>query len=65
MFQSGFFSPLTGASAFWAGKASHIRGIHVISPTRIQFRLDSPDLAFENILALPFAAVVPKEMSGT
>ncbi|HLJ67803.1 MAG TPA: ABC transporter substrate-binding protein [Chloroflexota bacterium] len=61
MFQSGFFSPLSGTAAFWSGKAKHIRGIHVINRFAIQFRLDSPDLAFLDVLTLPFAAVVPRE----
>jgi oligopeptide transport system substrate-binding protein len=61
MYQSPFFSPLSGTSAFWSGKAKHISGIRVLSRYRIQFRLNTPDIAFSNILALPFAAVVPKE----
>lgn len=61
MYQSPFFSPISGTSAFWSGKAQHIRGIHVLGRYVIQFRLDSPDLAFENILALPFTSVVPRE----
>lgn len=62
MFQSPFFSPISGTSAFWAGKARHIRGIHVLGRYVVQFRLDTPDLAFENILALPFASVAPREI---
>jgi ABC-type transport system substrate-binding protein len=62
MYQSPFYAPLTGAKAFWAGKAKHIRGIHVVSRFVIQFRLDSPDLAFENVMALPFASVIPHEV---
>jgi peptide/nickel transport system substrate-binding protein len=61
MYQSPFFSPLSGTTAFWAGKAQHIRGIHLLDRFTIQFRLDSPDLAFENVISLPFAAVIPHE----
>ncbi|MDQ2741488.1 MAG: ABC transporter substrate-binding protein [Chloroflexota bacterium] len=61
MYQSPFWSPLHGTAAFWAGKTSHVSGIQVLGPHAIRFRLDSPDLAFENILAMPFAAVVPVE----
>src|SRR5947209_6568803 len=61
MYQSPFWSPLSGTAAFWNGKAAHIRGIHLLGRFGIQFRLDSPDLAFENVLALPFAAAVPRE----
>ncbi|MGH2447543.1 MAG: ABC transporter substrate-binding protein, partial [Chloroflexota bacterium] len=62
MYQSPFFSPIQGVGKFWSGKAKHIRGIRVVGRFGIQFRLNSPDLAFENILALPFAAVVPREI---
>jgi ABC-type transport system substrate-binding protein len=62
MYQSPFFSPLSGTSAFWAGKAKHISGIRVLGRYRLQFTLSSPDIAFVNILALPFAAVVPHEI---
>ena len=62
MYQSPFFSPISGVTAFWSGKAAHIRGIHVLNRYTIQFRLDTPDLAFENILALPFADAVPREV---
>lgn len=61
MYQSPFFSPLSGTAAFWSGKARHISGIRVLGRYRIQFRLSSPDVAFSNILVLPFAAVVPHE----
>jgi ABC-type transport system substrate-binding protein len=62
MYQSPFYAPLAGSKAFWAGKAKHISGIRVLNARTVQFRLSSPDLAFENILALPFSSVVPKEV---
>jgi ABC-type transport system substrate-binding protein len=61
MYQSPFFSPLAGTGPFWSGKARHISGIRVLGRYRLQFRLTSPDIAFSNILALPFTAVVPRE----
>lgn len=61
MYQSPFWSPLHGVSTFWSGKSQHVSGIKVLGRFALQFQLDSPDLAFENILAMPFAAVVPKE----
>jgi oligopeptide transport system substrate-binding protein len=61
MFESSFWSPLHGVTAFWNGKSAHIRGIQPLGKWGIRFQLDSPDLAFENILAMPFASVVPKE----
>lgn len=62
MYQSPFFSPISGAAAFWSGKTRHIRGIHALNRYTIQFRLDTPDISFENILALPFADAVPHEV---
>jgi ABC-type transport system substrate-binding protein len=61
MYQSSFYAPLAGSKAFWSGKAKHISGIRVLNRFAVQFRLSSPDLAFENILALPFSSVVPHE----
>ncbi len=61
MYNSPFWSPLAGTKAFWSGKAAHISGIKVLNRLTIQFHLSYPDLAFENILAMPFASVVPKE----
>jgi ABC-type transport system substrate-binding protein len=62
MYQSPFFSPIAGTAAFWSGKAAHISGIRVLGRYTIQFRLNTPDIAFENILALPFADAVPREI---
>ncbi len=61
MFQSPFWSPLAGTSSFWKGKSRHISGIIVKGKYTIQFRLTSPDIAFQNVLAMPFASVVPHE----
>ncbi|HZT97835.1 MAG TPA: ABC transporter substrate-binding protein [Chloroflexota bacterium] len=61
MFKSGFWSPLSGTSAFWSKKAKHISGITVKGKWTIEFRLTSPDIAFQNVIAMPFASVVPKE----
>ncbi|HEV3309788.1 MAG TPA: ABC transporter substrate-binding protein [Chloroflexota bacterium] len=58
MFKSAFWSPLAGVSAFWAKKAPHIKGIKVLNRFAIQFHLTSPDLAFLNVIAMPFADVV-------
>lgn len=61
MYQSPFWSPLAGTAAYWAGKAKHISGIKVIGKYTLQFQLTSPDIAFQNVLAMPFASVVPHE----
>ena len=61
MFESPFWSPLAGVSAFWNKKASHISGIKVLNRFTLQFHLTSPDLSFLNVVSMPFADVVPKE----
>jgi ABC-type transport system substrate-binding protein len=58
---SSFWSSLQGTAAFWSKKATHISGITVSGKYGISFRLSSPDRAFLNILAMPFASVVPSE----
>ena len=61
MYQSPFWSPLAGTASFWAGKSKHISGIIVKGKFSIKFKLTAPDLAFQNVLAMPFASVVPQE----
>lgn len=61
MYQSPFWAPLAGTASFWSGKSAHISGIVVKNKFTIQFRLTSPDLAFQNVLAMPFASAVPHE----
>lgn len=56
-----FWGGVTGAQDFFNGKATSISGIKVIDAYTIEIDLDSPNLAFLNILAMPFAFVIPKE----
>ena len=50
-----------GVSRFWSKKAAHISGIKVLGRFTIQFHLTAPDIPFLNVLAMPFADVVPHE----
>ncbi len=39
-------------------------GIKVVDPATIEFDLVSADATFLNVLATPFASIVPKELAG-
>ena len=61
---SGFFGNIVGAADVLSGKAKTASGIKVIDPTTIEFDLERADATFLNVLATPFASVVPKELAG-
>ena len=61
---SGFFGNIVGAADVLAGTATAASGIKVIDPTTIEFDLVNADATFLNVLATPFASVVPKELAG-
>ena len=61
---SGFFGNIVGAADVLAGTAKTASGIKVIDPTTIEFDLVNADATFLNVLATPFASVVPKELAG-
>lgn len=61
MYQSPFWSALAGTDAFWNKKAPHISGIVVADRYTVRFDLSQPSLSFLNVLAMPFADVVPHE----
>jgi ABC-type transport system substrate-binding protein len=61
---SGFFGNIVGAADVLAGTAQTASGIKVIDPTTIEFDLVNPDATFLNVLATPFASIVPKEVAG-
>lgn len=57
-----YFRNLVGAAEFEAGTAEHVRGIEVLDPLTIRFRLNAADQTFLNAMALTFAAPVPREV---
>jgi ABC-type transport system substrate-binding protein len=59
----GFFGNI-GASEVLAGTSEMATGIKIVDPTTIEFDLAKADPTFLNILATPFASVVPKELAG-
>ncbi|HYM51534.1 MAG TPA: ABC transporter substrate-binding protein [Candidatus Limnocylindrales bacterium] len=56
-----FWGSVTGAQDFFNGKTTSVSGIKAIDPYTLEIDLDTPNLAFSNILAMPFAFVIPKE----
>ena len=60
----GFFGNIVGATDVLDGKADSASGIKVIDPTTIEFDLVQADSTFLNVLATPFASIVPTELAG-
>jgi oligopeptide transport system substrate-binding protein len=58
------FQNIEGAADVVAGRAATASGIVVVDPVTIRFTLVRPDVPFLNVLAMPFASVVPRERAG-
>jgi ABC-type transport system substrate-binding protein len=56
-----FYNNVDGVREFIAGKGDHLRGLRVVDPYTVEFRLIDPDPAFINTLAMWFCGVVPRE----
>ena len=61
---TAFFSNIVGATDVLAGTSEAATGIKVIDPATIEFDLVRADATFLNVLATPFASIVPKELAG-
>lgn len=59
-----FYADIEGADAVLAGTTSTLAGVKVLGPTRVEFDLARPDATFLQVLALPFASIVPAEVAG-
>jgi ABC-type transport system substrate-binding protein len=55
------YASIVGVDALTAGKAAHASGIKVIDRYTLQINLTQPDYVFNDVMSLPFAAVLPKE----
>ncbi|HXI81175.1 MAG TPA: ABC transporter substrate-binding protein [Verrucomicrobiae bacterium] len=58
---SAFFGNIVGANDVIGGKAETASGIKKIDDLTVEFDLVTADATFLNILATPFASIVPKE----
>src|SRR5438093_658678 len=56
----GFFGNIVGAADVLSGKATTASGIKAIDPSTVEFDLVNADATFLNVMATPFAAIVPK-----
>ncbi len=56
-----FFGNIVGAQDVIGGKAQTASGIKKIDASTVEFDLVNADATFENILATPFASVLPKD----
>jgi oligopeptide transport system substrate-binding protein len=61
---SGFFGNIVGAADVLSGSAKTASGIKVVDPSTIEFDLANADATFLNVMATPFASVVPAELAG-
>src|SRR5262249_30245977 len=62
----GYFRNIRGAVAFQRASAdgagpAHVEGLKVLDRYTLQIQLEQPDLAFLNVLCMPFAYAVPRE----
>ena len=55
------YNTIVGVTAFAAGKAPHVTGIKVIDPYTLEIDLTQPNYVFNDVMSLPFAAVLAKE----
>ena len=58
----GFFTPIEGAAEFAAGKTNHVSGLSAPDERTLIIRLHKPLYTFRYVLAMTFAAVVPREI---
>ncbi|MCC7491034.1 MAG: ABC transporter substrate-binding protein [Fimbriimonadaceae bacterium] len=58
----GFYSGLVGAQEFIDGQATAVRGLRCPDRLSLEIELLEPDVAFLNVLAMPFSYPVPREL---
>ncbi len=58
---TSFYRLIDGFDEFQAHTAPHVRGIAVLDPFTVRFRLTQADQTFLNIMAMPFAAAIAVE----
>jgi ABC-type transport system substrate-binding protein len=59
-----FFLLIAGAADVTGGKATDASGIKKVDDQTVSFTITQPNATFLNIMALPFAAIVPKGAAG-
>lgn len=59
-----FFTLIDGAQAVVDGEADEATGLVAVDDQTVEMTITQPDLTFLNILALPFASIVPADLAG-
>jgi oligopeptide transport system substrate-binding protein len=60
-----FFALIVGAGEVLAGQTDSASGIRILDESTIEIEIAEADPTFLNVLAMPFASVVPRELAGT
>jgi ABC-type transport system substrate-binding protein len=60
-----FFAAIEGAGDVLEGRSETASGLRAIDERTLEITISGPDPTFLHVLALPFAAVVPRELAGT
>jgi len=58
---AGFYTNIVGAADYQKNPNGDLRGVKVLSPTKIEFDLVKPDATFLQTIAIPSASAVPKK----
>ncbi len=58
----GFFTNLRGAQEYVDGQATEVTGIRCLDDLTLELTLLEPDVAFLNVLTMPFAYPIPREL---
>ncbi len=58
---AGFYTNIVGAKKYRSNPKGSVKGIKVLSPTKIQFDLEKPDQIFLQTMCIPSASAVPKK----
>ncbi len=59
-----FFTLIQGAQAVVDGEADEATGLVAVDDQTVEITINNADLTFLNILAMPFASVVPADLAG-
>ena len=59
-----FFTIIDGAQAVVDGEADEASGLVAVDDQTVEITIIQPDLTFLNILAMPFASIVPADLAG-
>ncbi len=57
-----YFMDIAGAPEFSGGRAAHVAGLRATDPRTLVIELAKPAFTFRYVLAMPFAAVLPREI---